>query len=243
MLVFDQFGSTDAERGPRMDHTSPVHLPWRGDGRTSEQLGGGRMQQLSGVDTSFLSMETRTTYGHICNVVVLEEAHDGAGLTLDAVRRLLEQRMHLLPALRNRLVEVPFGLDRPYWIVDPDFDLDYHLRELALPTPGSDGQLRAQVARLAERPLDRARPLWEAYLITGLHEGQRAVLMLKFHHAAVDGVGGREILSTLLDAAPEPREVPPPEPIVTEPVPSEAEVLMRSVTSLATSPVRMLQLQ
>jgi diacylglycerol O-acyltransferase len=200
------------------------------------------MQQLSGVDTSFLSMETPTTYGHVCNVVVLDEAHDGAGLTLDAVRRLLEQRMHLLPAFRNRLVEVPFGLDRPYWIVDPDFDLAYHLRELALPAPGSDAQLRAQVARIAERPLDRARPLWEIYLITGLSD-RRAVLLLKFHHAAVDGVAGREILTKLLDTAPSPRDVPPSPPAEPEPVPSDAEVLMRSVTSLATSPARWMRLQ
>jgi diacylglycerol O-acyltransferase / wax synthase len=199
------------------------------------------MQQLSGVDTSFLSMETPTTYAHVCNVVVFDR-RDGEVLTLDAVRDLVRQRIHLLPAFRNRLVEVPFGVDRPYWIVDPEFDLDYHLRELALPPPGSDAQLRAQVARIAERPLDRARPLWEIYVITGL-AGGRTVLMLKFHHAAVDGIAGREILTTLLDPSPEPRAVAPPAPTEPEPVPSDAEVLLRGVASLATSPVRLLQLQ
>jgi diacylglycerol O-acyltransferase / wax synthase len=98
------------------------------------------------------------------------------------------------------------------------------------------------VARIAERPLDRARPLWEIYLITGLSD-RRAVLLLKFHHAAVDGVAGREILTTLLDTAPTPRDVPPSPPAEPEPVPGDAEVLMRSVTSLATSPARFMRLQ
>ena len=94
-------------------------------------------------------------------------------LTLDAVHDLIAERLPLLPPLRWRLAEVPFGLDYPYWIDDPHFDLDFHVRELALPPPGSDDKLAEQVARIVARPLDRARPLWEAYLIHGLGDGSR----------------------------------------------------------------------
>ena len=200
------------------------------------------MEQLSGVDTSFLTMETATTFGHVGDVAVFEDAGDGRGLSLALVRELVEQRMHLMPPMRRRLVEVPLGLGRPYWIVDPDFDLDRHLHEVALPAPGSDAQLAAEVARIAEEPMDRARPLWELHLITGLSD-RRTALVLKFHHAAVDGVGGQEIMTTLLDTTPEPRQVSSPELSRPEPVPGDAEVLVRSVASLATSPVRLVQLQ
>ena len=84
------------------------------------------------------------------------------------MKRLLEERLPLLPPFRWRLAEVPLGLDYPYWVDDQDFDLDFHVRELALPAPGSDQQLAEQVARIFARPLDRARPLWELYVIHGL---------------------------------------------------------------------------
>src|SRR5947209_5544063 len=151
------------------------------------------MEQLSGVDTGFLTMETATTYGHVGDLAVFDEGE----LTLRGLRDLVEQRIHLLPAMRRRLVEVPFGIDRPYWIVDPDFDVHRHVRAIVLPAPGGDDELRAEVERIATQHMDRGRPLWELHLITGLSGGRTAV-MLKFHHAAVDGVGGQEIMTTLL---------------------------------------------
>ena len=99
--------------------------------------------------------------------------------------------MHLLPTFRWRLASVPFGLDYPYWVDDGTFDVEYHVRELALPSPGNERQLAAQVADLIGRQLDRARPLWEVYVIHGLEDGAVAVLT-KMHHAAVDGVSGAE---------------------------------------------------
>ena len=104
---------------------------------------------------------------------------------------------------------MPLGLDYPYWVDDQDFDLDYHVRELALARPGSDKQLAAQVARIIARPLDRARPLWELYRIHGLRSGHTAMLT-KIHHAVVDGLSGAEIMGLLLDLTPEGRELPPP---------------------------------
>ena len=103
--------------------------------------------------------------------------------------------------MRWRLAEVPFGLDYPYWVDDPDFDLDFHVRELALPPPGTDEKLAEQVARIVARPLDRARPLWELYLIHGLEHGYVAMLT-KIHHAAIDGLSGAEIMGVLFDLAP-----------------------------------------
>src|SRR6476646_9189130 len=115
------------------------------------------------------------------------------------MRRLVRERLPLLPPFRWRLAEVPLGLDYPYWIDDPDFDLDYHVRELALAKPGTDEQLAEQVARIV------ARPLWELYVIDGLKAGHTAVLS-KIHHAVIDGMSGAEIMGLLLDLAPEGRE-------------------------------------
>jgi diacylglycerol O-acyltransferase / wax synthase len=194
--------------------------------------------ELSPLDYLLFRGEERpATRSAFLDVEVLDRPADWGRL-----REAIDRASRVVIRMRQRVVVPSVPVTAPVWVVDPDFDLDYHLRELALPAPGSDAQLRAQVARIAERPLDRARPLWEIYLITGLSD-RRAVLLLKFHHAAVDGVAGREILTTLLDTAPEPRDVPPSPPVEPEPVPSDAEVLMRSVTSLASSPVRLMRLQ
>lgn len=166
------------------------------------------MRQLSSLDTQFLNVESTTTSGHVGSVVVVDPASsDGWGL--DAVRDLVEARLHLAPVLRQRLVEVPLGLARPYWADDPAFDLDFHVREVALPTPGSERQLGDLVARLHARPLDRTRPPWEMYVVTGL-AGGRAAVYTKIHHAAVDGVSGAALLGAMLDIRPEPRSVEPP---------------------------------
>jgi diacylglycerol O-acyltransferase / wax synthase len=117
-------------------------------------------------------------------------------------------RLHLLPPFHWRLVEVPLGLDHPYWHHEPEFDLEFHIRELALPAPGDARMLAEQVARIVARPLDRARPLWELYLIHGL-DGDRVAVLTKVHHAAIDGMSGAEILSVLLDPSPEGRSLPP----------------------------------
>ena len=103
---------------------------------------------------------------------------------------------------------MPFGLDRPYWVNDPAFDLGLHLREVTLPPPGHDDQLAALVGELVARPLDRRRPLWELHVIHGLAGGQVAVLA-KMHHAAIDGAAGIELLSALMDLEPEPQDAGP----------------------------------
>ena len=114
----------------------------------------------------------------------------------------------MLRPLRERMVGVPFNLAHPYWIEDPDFDLDFHLRELALPPPGDERQLAEQIARIHSRSLDRSRPLWELYLIHGLDRG-RVGLLIKVHHAAIDGAAGLELLGALLDQTPRARRSRP----------------------------------
>src|SRR3954469_24812082 len=158
----------------------------------------------------FLALESATQTGHVGGLAILDASTAPSGeLGCAEIRTLLCERLPLLPPFRWRLVEVPLGLDYPYWIDDEDFDLDYHVRELALPKPGSDAQLAAQVARIISRPLDRSRPLWELYVIDGLKAGHTAVLT-KIHHALIDGMSGAEIMGLLLDLAPEGRELPEP---------------------------------
>src|SRR3954470_105220 len=195
------------------------------------------MQQLTGLDAAFLAMETPSVYGHVGSVCVLDPWPAPEPLTLDRLTRVIESRLHLIPPFRRRLVTVPFGVDQPYWIEDPDFDIEFHVRELALPAPGDDRQLADQAARLHARPLDRRRPLWELYLIHGL-QGGRAAIYTKVHHSAIDGVSGNDILTALLDLTPEGREMEDVPPWQCDPVPGNIRMLGSSALSLAGQPLR-----
>jgi diacylglycerol O-acyltransferase / wax synthase len=199
------------------------------------------MQQLTGLDASFLALETSTSTGHVGGVCVLDPSDAPRPLDLGALTELLGQRLPLVPVMRRRLLEVPLGLDQPYWIDDPDFDLEYHVREIALPRPGSEAQLCDQVARLHARPLDRRRPLWEFYLITGLAKGRVAVYS-KIHHAAIDGASGAELLTVLLDLSPDGRELPPDKPFRPASPPSRVTLAARAAARLAWRPVQTVRL-
>ncbi|MCW2601618.1 MAG: hypothetical protein JWM02_3447 [Frankiales bacterium] len=200
------------------------------------------MQQLTGLDAAFLAMETNAVFGHVGSVCVLDPGTSPAPVTLGSVTRLIEERLHLIPPFRRRLVQVPLGLDQPYWIEDPDFDIRYHVRELALPAPGDDRQLAEQAARLHARPLDRSRPLWELYLIQGLADGRIAIYS-KVHHAAIDGVSGSDLLTAILDLTPEGRPAEPPaQRWEGESEPGAASMLTRSALSLAGHPMRAVRL-
>jgi WS/DGAT/MGAT family acyltransferase len=197
------------------------------------------MRHLTSFDAQFLALEDGRNHGHVSALGIYDPSTaPGGRLTLEALRELLAQRIHLLEPFRWRLAPVPFGLDHPYWVEDPSFDLEFHLRELALPVPGDDRQLAEQAARLHSRPLDRAHPLWEVYLIQGL-QGGRVAVMTKMHHAAIDGVSGGEVLGVLLDPSPEGREVPPaPAAPPPRPVPGDLELLGRTVLEMPLLPLR-----
>jgi WS/DGAT/MGAT family acyltransferase len=195
------------------------------------------MQQLSGLDAEFLAMESPAVYGHVGSVITLDPSTSPVPFDLHRLTDHIASRLHLVPAFRRRLVMVPLGLDQPYWVDDPDFALDYHVRELALPAPGDDEQLARQVARLHARPLDRARPLWELYLISGL-SGGRAAIYTKIHHAAMDGVGSDALMSAVVDTSPEGRDLPPPPPWDPDPLPRGSKLLARTAFSVARLPGR-----
>jgi len=195
------------------------------------------VQQLTGLDAAFLAMETSSVYGHVGSVCVLDPTTAPEALTLERLQAAISARLHLVPAFRRRLVEVPFGFDQPYWIEDPDFDIEFHVRELALPAPGDDKQLAEQAARVHARPLDRGRPLWELYLIGGLSGGRMAIYT-KVHHAAIDGVSGNDLLTVLLDNGPEGRDLGDVPDWDCDKVPGPIPLLARSALTLAAQPVR-----
>jgi diacylglycerol O-acyltransferase len=199
------------------------------------------MRQLTSLDAQFLALESSNQTGHVAGLTILDPSTTPSGeLSFADIRGLMEERLPLLPPLRWRLVEVPFGLDYPYWLDDPDFDLDFHVRELALPPGGAKEKLAEQVARIVSRPLDRARPLWELYLIHGLEDGHKA-LLTKIHHSVIDGLSGAEIMGVLFDLEPEGRELPEPEADGAEREPTEVEMLTRGLVGLPRYPLRILR--
>ena len=191
---------------------------------------------------SFSPSRRAVSRGTSASVAILDPATTPTGtLTIADIEALITDRLALLPPLRWRLREVPLGLDYPYWIDDVDFDLSFHVREIGLPAPGSDEQLAEQVARIISRPLDRARPLWELYLISGLESGHVAMLT-KIHHAVIDGLSGAEILGLLLDLTPEVRQIETTGPWGDNaPVPSDLEMLMQGCAGAARYPLRALR--
>ena len=202
------------------------------------------MQQLSGVDASFLYMETAKSWGHVSGLAVFRRPDTPEWSPYEALLSRLEAYLPKLDPLRRRLVEVPLRLDHPYWVEDPDFDLEFHVRETAIPPPGTDEKLAALVARLIARPLDRSHPLWEAYVIEGLSDSRFAILT-KLHHATIDGAAGAELMALMYqpegsdpdagsDHAPLPQAAP---------VPSPAAVLSQALSDVVRKPTKFARLQ
>ena len=196
------------------------------------------MQRLSGADATFLYLQNARSHMEVAAVVVLDPSGVEGGFSFERAREVVASRLHLVPPFRRRLVHVPFELDTPRWIEDPDFDLDYHVRRAALPAPGGPGELATFAGDVVSRPLDRSRPLWELHVVEGLEDGRIAVVS-KTHHAAVDGVSGAELLASLVDLEPDaPDPDPPEEPWQPERVPSELELVAGSIETLVRQPLR-----
>lgn len=197
------------------------------------------MQQLGGLDAFFLNIERNSCPMHVGGVVILEPPADGRPREEDGgfgkVVRHIESRIGLIPPLRRRLLPAPLGLDLPYWIEDPDFDLVHHVKHRALPSPGNEQKLCELVCELASTRLDRSLPLWELHYVEGL-SGGRSCAITKMHHAAIDGVSGAEILGKLLDVSETPRPLPPAPPWTPDVVPDVAELTWRTIRSLARRP-------
>ncbi len=199
------------------------------------------MRQLSGLDATFLHLETSTTFGHVSGLAL----YSRPSANFDPYRAVYERFEALagrVGPLHEKLLDVPLGIDHPYWVVDDDFDLDYHVRHLGLAPPGTEAQLADQVARIFGRALDRQRPLWEVYVIEGLSDGRWA-LMTKFHHSSIDGGAGVVMLNMLTDQTPDARPDLTPTPLPEVEAVSETELVRRAVAKLASNPVKALRLQ
>jgi len=167
------------------------------------------MDQLSGIDASFLHLETPETPMHVGSLMLFDLPKGYQGDYYEDVKAMLGKRLHLSSLLTRKLAQMPFELAEPVWIEDDDIDLDYHVRTVTLRRPGTMAQLEQLIARLHASLLDRSRPLWEMYVIDGLESGQVA-FYTKAHHSGVDGKAGVELARVLYDTTPEIREVPPP---------------------------------
>ncbi|MBR1228022.1 wax ester/triacylglycerol synthase family O-acyltransferase [Bradyrhizobium sp. AUGA SZCCT0176] len=167
------------------------------------------MDQLSGMDASFLHLETPETPMHVGSLMLFELPDGYQGDYYEEVKAMLGKRLHLASVLCRKLAQMPFELAEPVWIEDDDIDLDYHVRSVTLRRPGTMAQLEQLIARLHSTLLDRSRPLWEMYVIEGLENGQVAFYS-KAHHSGVDGKAGVELAKVLYDVSPQMREVPPP---------------------------------
>ena len=168
--------------------------------------------RLSGLDTSFLHLESGPAHMHVASTTLFE----GPAPDYEEFRDHIASRLHLVPRFRQKLRFVPFGQGRPVWVDDPNLNLDYHVRHTALPPPGSEEQLRTLAARIFSQRLDRSKPVWEIWLVDGL-EGDRFALVGKTHHCLVDGVSGVDITTVLFDLDREPEPAPEPEPVAPRP--------------------------
>ncbi len=198
------------------------------------------MRPLAGMDAAFLSLETPTTPMHVGVALVLDPPEGRRSLFSPStryaqIRRVIEQRLHLVAPMRQRAVRVPFGLHHPVWVDDPDFELDDHLTRGSLPSPGGRAELDAFVARVMSRQLDPDRPLWEMHVVEGL-EGDRTALIAKVHHAILDGVSGASVLAAFLDLNPRSRIVALPAEWDPAPLPSNVQMLRHAATSLVRQP-------
>jgi diacylglycerol O-acyltransferase / wax synthase len=188
--------------------------------------------RLSGLDASFLHMERGGAHMHVASTILF----DGPVPSHEEFRDHIESRLHLVPRFRQKLRFVPFDQGRPVWVDDPFLNLDYHVRRTALPSPGSEEQLRNLAARIFSQQLDRTKPLWELWLVEGLEEDRFAVVG-KSHHALVDGISGVDITTVLFDLEEEPDHPPvrPPK-WAPRPEPTDIELLRDAWRERATSP-------
>ncbi|OBG65592.1 diacylglycerol O-acyltransferase [Mycobacterium sp. E3298] len=172
------------------------------------------MQRLSGLDASFLYLETSSQPMHVCSIMELDTSTMPGGYTFDRLRDALSLRIKAIPEFREKLANSPLNLDHPVWVDDENFLLDRHLHRIALPAPGGRAELAEICGHIAESPLDRRRPLWEMWVIEGVagtdcHRDGRLAVMTKVHHAGVDGVTGANLMSQLCSTE---ADAPPPDP-------------------------------
>ncbi len=192
----------------------------------------GHMDRLSALDVSFLTNESSSAHMHVGGVTIFEGPPPAYEDLLEHVRN----RLHLVPRFRQKLANPPIETGRPFWVDDPTFNLEYHVRHSALPSPGSEEQLRNMAARIFSQQLDKTKPLWELWLVQGLTRKRFSVIS-KTHHALVDGVSGVDIATVLFDLKPVPEPVQAEHEWIASPEPSSAELAARGMQGLAKIPL------
>ncbi len=196
------------------------------------------LEAISGMDATFLYGETPTSPMHVGSVGVIE-----GSLKFEDFRKTILSRLHQMPKFRKRLVYVPMSIDYPYWVDDPNFDIDMHINHIALPKPGGWRQLRSVASKIFSEPLDQSRPLWSFTFIEGLDTipqvpAGSVAIVSKIHHVAIDGVAGAGILSLIFDMTPEKKEIPEPRPFKPAPLPNELSLILKSTLSFAQNPLK-----
>src|SRR3954454_10354450 len=192
------------------------------------------MDRPPAIDASFLHQEGANSHMHVGAVITF----DGPPPEYETVVELLRGRLHLVPRYRQKLAFAPAGTGRPLWVDDPDFNLVYHVRQTALPAPGSEEQLFNLASRVFSQQLDRSKPLWELWVVEGVADHGFA-LISKTHHAMVDGISGVDIATVLFDLSPVPADIPhPDEAWHPAPEPSAAQVLAAGAVGLLRSSLR-----
>jgi WS/DGAT/MGAT family acyltransferase len=208
-------------------------------GVTTHNIGG--MQRLSGLDASFLYLETAAQPLHVCSILELDTSTMPGGYTFDRFRDAFSLRVKAMPQFREKLADSRFNLDHPVWVDDKDFDVDRHLHRIGLPSPGGRRELAEICGHIASLPLDRTRPLWEKWVIenvsgTDPHDGGRLVVMTKVHHAGVDGVTGANLMSQLCSTEPDEA---PPDPVDGPGDANSLEIAVGGAVRFATRPLKL----
>ena len=196
------------------------------------------MERLSGLDASFLYFETSAQLMHVCGLMVLDPTTVPGGYTFETMREVIDARVRNTPTFRRKVHNPVLNLDHPVWIDDEQFDIEHHVRRMAVPSPGEREQLAEICADIAAQPLDRSRPLWEFWVIEGLASGQVA-LMTKMHHALVDGVTGATLVTALCSPDPDAPPMAPPDAYVPARAPRDREVVLDGLSRWLRRPLRL----
>lgn len=171
-----------------------------------------KLNRLNGVDAAFLYLETPTMHMHIVGAIVLDPSTMPDGYSYERMKKLVRSKIHRIPPFYQKLRRVPLDLEHPYWVPDPDFDIDRHVYRVVVPEPGGSEEFGKLVGEIAAKPLDRSRPLWELWVVEGLENGEVA-LITKMHHAAGDGMASGYLMLQLLSMTPEIPDIDHPQPV------------------------------
>jgi WS/DGAT/MGAT family acyltransferase len=197
------------------------------------------MQRLSGLDASFLYLETSTQPLHVCSVLELDTSTIPGGYSFEKMRDQLASRITAIPTFREKLANSFLNLDHPVWVKDDEFHLERHVHRIGLPAPGGRVELAEICGHLSSLPLDRRHPLWEMWAIEGLggtdaRKGGRLAVLTKVHHAAVDGVTGANLMSQLCSVEP---DAPPPQPVDASPEANPLRIALGGLGRFAVRPI------